>query len=243
MDLSYSSFYREELTNVSFTELKRLLEWLNHKGTTSTIIGGWAVWVYEEGLGSRDIDIVIPNLSLTGEEYRKEYFEKNDYIARSLNYQVKYFEKIIPGTIENIIVDIFDGDKEREEMYDLNVKFHWGWMLEFREQKNIGGLEIFVPKRELLIIIKIIAALSRSKEYDALENARLPAKIWKDYRDIAALSFRKELDKSFLEEYVTKSNLGQYMDDFVSKYRRDAYRDILTDIGLSYEEILPIFKI
>ncbi len=216
---------------------------MNQKNVNTAIIGGWAVWAYTQGLGSRDIDIVIPSLSLHSEKYRKEYFENNGYETRSINYQVKYFEKSISGTTDTIIVDVFDGDKEREEMYDLDVKFHWGWMLQFKERKNAGGLEFFVPKRELLIVNKIIAALSRIKEYDALGNSRLPPKIWKDYRDIASLSIRKELDKPFLKECVIKSNLGQYLDEFVSRYRRDAYADIRNDLNFSYEEIQSIFKI
>lgn len=216
---------------------------MNSKGVNTTIIGGWAVWTYTQGMGSRDIDIVIPNLSLNSDEYRKEYFEKNGYNARSISYQVKFFEKSIPGTDDTFIVDVFDGDKERVEMYELDVKFHWGWMLQFQQKMNVDGLEIFVPKRELLIVAKIIAALSRIKEYDALGNSRLPAKIWKDFRDVASLSIRQVLDRPFLKEYVEKSNLGQYLGDFVSRYRRDAYEDIRSDLSFSPEEIQAIFKI
>jgi hypothetical protein len=241
--MSFDSLYREEITGISFKELKIILEWINLRGEIPTVIGGWAVWAYDRGMGSRDIDMVIPNLSSSSEEYRK-YFEKNGYDSKSLNYQIKKFEKHLPGIQnETITVDVFDGNAERDDLDGIGVKFHWSWMLQFREKINIEEMSMFVPKRELLIVNKVIAALSRISEYFNFEKPHLPGKIWKDYRDIAALTIRKDLDNQFFKEYIKKSNLEEHLDDFLSYYRRENYKGILQDLKFSFEEIQSIFKI
>lgn len=45
-------------------------------------LGGWAVYAYEGGIGSRDIDIVM-----TGEEDAVQHLEKGFFLGR--NYEVK----------------------------------------------------------------------------------------------------------------------------------------------------------
>ena len=48
----------EILAEESFEELKELLRWFSHSGPVPTLIGGWAVWLYNSYFGSVDIDIV-----------------------------------------------------------------------------------------------------------------------------------------------------------------------------------------
>ena len=57
-----SNFYDDEITKESFQELRRFLSWMNMRGSYPTIIGGWAVFAYEGGIGSRDIDVVMPDV-------------------------------------------------------------------------------------------------------------------------------------------------------------------------------------
>jgi len=54
----------EVLAEESHKELLNLLEWFSHFSLIPTLIGGWAVFVYNSYFGSVDIDLVGPSMRL-----------------------------------------------------------------------------------------------------------------------------------------------------------------------------------
>jgi len=234
-----NNFYDEEITKESFQELKKFLWWMNKRGTYPTIIGGWAVFAYEGGIGSRDIDAVMPDTNSIDQILEDDYFLTNQYLAVKRGFIPDHYKKIIDtknGKVD-IIFDIFNGENQREDTENLGISFHWGWTLEHQEEKQIGDLHLYVPKRELLIITKIIAAVGRTEEFRLSADARLPSKIWKDYRDIAALTIGKEIERKFFDEYVEKSNLGKLVPKFVSGYQDNRYKQVLEEQNGTFDEI------
>ena len=52
----------EVLAGELYEELLNLLEWFSHFSLVPTLIGGWAVFVYNSYFGSVDIDLVGPSV-------------------------------------------------------------------------------------------------------------------------------------------------------------------------------------
>jgi hypothetical protein len=52
----------EVLADESYKELLNLLEWFSHFSLIPTLIGGWAVFVYNSYFGSVDIDLLGPSM-------------------------------------------------------------------------------------------------------------------------------------------------------------------------------------
>lgn len=235
-------FYNEEILTASFKELETFLTFLKGLGKPHPIIiGGWAVYSYKHGLGSRDIDVIMISDADIEQNLLKNYFPVHNIEPRkSFGALIpSYYSKIIKTTNDELDIhfDIFSGDHKREDEEDLGIRFDWNWILQNNIKKEIKGLEIYVPKIELLIITKIIASLGRSKTFDQTGSARLPAKIWKDYRDIAVLTKMANLDSKFYEEYLVKSNVLPLFEKFLAKYKLDEYSDILNDYDITYDEI------
>ena len=238
--MSLDLFYDEESLTASFEELKKLLAFLEKLGTPHpTIIGGWAVYAYEKGMGSRDIDLVMVSEADIIQHLYNHYFPAYNFNVKKIGLIPDHYEKIVETKDgpRDIIVDIFNGEKGWKDEVNLGLNFNWNWTLEFQEPKEIDGLEIIVPKRELLLITKIMAAVARVKENDTAPHYRLPTKILKDYRDVAALTIGKDLELDFYKEYMEKSNGTQYLDGFLARYRDPEYEQFLTALGSNFEEI------
>jgi len=64
-------------------ELKDFSQWYNEKvGYYPLIVGGWAVYCYTRGLGSKDIDVVFPG-SESKHTTLFNYFRTHGYSERS----------------------------------------------------------------------------------------------------------------------------------------------------------------
>ncbi len=241
--MSYDD-YDEEFTDVSLDELKKFLEWMNvKKGTYPIIIGGWAVYAYKQSLGSKDIDVVMPTDKDVSDILLKEYFPVRGYkVKKDKFFNPKYYVKEIEdnGRTKEIIVDVFIGSFSKKDEEGFGIKFHWKEVLEYRELKEIEGLSLYVPKRELLIFLKIIASLERTSKYDKTGDVNIHSKIWKDYHDIAILVSLKELDTKLLKKFLDESNVQQYVGKFLIKYKTE-YPKILDDLSMKYQDIEKCF--
>lgn len=239
MECLSKNFYDQKILDASFNELKIFIEWMNNKKIIPTVIGGWAVWTYEQEMFSHDIDVVMPNKSSINNLLIKDFFPQNNYIPVKSGGKPKYFVKEVQ--IEGkpmIFFDYMDGSKQRSDSGNLGINAHWGWTLKFYEKKYINNLQLHVPKRELLIITKIIAALSRIESSLNTRDFRINSKIWKDYHDVAILSLKKSLDKEFLKEYLEKANVTQHFSRFISRYQDPEYDiTILKKFGADFSEI------
>ena len=232
--LSYTD-YTKEVTDESLQLLKNFLNLVKEKGVEVVIIGGWAVEAFKKGPGSKDIDIVLRS----GRDMEKlssdDFFSDNTFDEMQQGWPVRFEKQIfVNGEEKTIICEIFNAELEREDYEKRGIRIHWNLTYQFREQREIDGLQIFVPKRELLIILKIIAAVDRYARFDRTQNNKLPSKIWKDYRDIAVLCLNEKLDKEFLQKYITETNLIPHMAKFIFRYK-DEYKEILDNLGTTPE--------
>jgi len=242
--MSYED-YDKKFTDSSFDELKKFLKWMNEKkGVYPIIIGGWAVYAYKKALGSKDIDVVMPTNKDHNNILLQEYFPSRGFtVKKDMYFNPKYYVKEIKdGDItKEIIVDSFIGEFSKEDEEGLGIKFHWKTVLENQELKEIDGLSLYVPKRELLILLKVIAALERTSKYDKLADEQILSKIRKDYHDVVVLISIQNLDKELLKKFLEDANVNKYIDRFLVKYKTD-YQDILKDLKISYDDIENCFK-
>ena len=232
--------YDKRITDASFQILEKFLELINKKGIQSVIIGGWATEAFKEGIGSKDIDVVMLTDGDTQKLLSEKFFDDEETEQIQQVYPLRYEKQIeVAGTPRTIVCDIFNGENYREDYEELGIHIHWNLTHKFKEQRKIRNISAWVPKRELLIILKIIAAVDRSARLDSKfdDDENLESKIWKDYRDVAVLASGQTLDKAFLKKYITESGLGKYMDTFLSRYRQKRHEEVLDEIGTSPEDM------
>lgn len=184
-------------------------------------------------MGSRDIDIVMTSEEDAIQELHNNFFPKYNYTVKKRGFFPVHWSKTVttPDGPEEIIVDIFYGTKKWIDDTNMGLEFDWGWALEFQEELQMNGMEIIVPKREILIITKMMAAVARSRLYRQDFHWRLPPKISKDYLDVARLTVGQSLDRSFYEQYVQKSKAGVYVNDFLTGYEDPKHGRILAELG------------
>ena len=233
--MSYTD-YRKEVTDESLKLLKHFLELVKAKKVDVVLIGGWAVEAFKKGPGSKDIDLVLKNNVEIEKLGSDDFFSANSLDEVQQGWPLKYTKNInVEGENKEIICEIFNAELERQDYEKLGIKFHWGLTHQFCEPRKIDDLEVIVPKRDLLIISKIIAAVDRSANYDRTGKVTMPSKIWKDYRDIAVLCYKENLDKDFLKKYIKQSGLLPHMKKFLFKYRQGEYKEILDKLGTTPE--------
>jgi hypothetical protein len=240
--LSYDD-YVKEITDVSFDLLKKFLKMMEGKGIQPIIIGGWAVEAFKKSKGSKDIDIVIRG-SDVDKLLSDSFFEEGGMDEVQQGWPLHHEKKIsVHGKEKTIICDIFNSDVPREDYEKRGITLHWNLVPQFQESRNIEGIPVLVPKRELLIITKIIAAVDRLARYDRTGHVNLISKILKDYYDIAVLiNLDQELDKEFLKKYIKAVNLTQHMNKFLLGYKQD-YRRTLDEVGITFEKIESALKV
>ncbi len=209
--------YKEEIVSQSVQELQKLTKWQKeNQDTWSTIIGGWAVWTYyEKSFGSRDIDMVLPIDDSKRNEIINSYFPDNGIDAKpkdSFGAEIYYAKDItFRGGNDEIVFDLFYPEKPRPDPDNLGVFVDWKWMFDFCKEQPIGN-ECFieVPDPELLLPIKIVAALSRIEELRRTSNpTRKLSKIWKDYYDIAILTKYVDFNQEQLVRHMTNIGINE----------------------------------
>lgn len=232
--------YDKETVDASFKLLKRFLNLMDGKGVSPVIIGGWATEAFKEGIGSKDIDIVVRNDAELGKLLSEKFFDEDvEQIVQT--YPLRHKKQIkVNGRPRTIICDIFHAEYQRDDYEGLGIKIHWSLTHRFKESRKIRNVPVFVPKRELLIILKIIAAVDRSAKLDKKggdDDENLQSKIWKDYRDVAVLTVNQKLDREFLKKHIAESHLLRYMEGFVSRYKQRDNKAVLDELGSSPKEI------
>ncbi|OGZ17584.1 MAG: hypothetical protein A2V72_02285 [Candidatus Nealsonbacteria bacterium RBG_13_37_56] len=166
-------YYQDLITQKSFEILQNL-----KRKYDFILIGGWAVFLYNQALKSKDIDIIIEYDEL--EKIKKDFdLNKNERLKR---YEIKTDE-----------LDI-----------DLYLPFYSNLGLPAEEIKNyLNNLEgFFVPKPEILLILKQTAYLSRLAS----------PKGNKDKIDIIGL-LNLDLDFKFYKNILKKYNLEDYLEE------------------------------
>ncbi len=225
-----SDDYGTEIISQSMVELQELTKWQKvHQGEWTTVIGGWAVWAYyQESFGSRDIDIVLPEDAVKRVEITDTYFPAHKIEKKFEDpFQTKYhYGKYIttPTGNDEIIFDLFYPENPRPDPDGLGVTVDWKWMSEFSKEQPIeNDVFIQVPDPELLLPVKMVAALSRIEELQRTDNReRKQSKIWKDYYDVAILVKHVDFNQEHLLGHMnrigfTRDLVTRFLDGYVPR--------------------------
>lgn len=241
------TIYDKDTTDASFQLLKKFLDLMKQKNIQIIVIGGWATEAYREGIGSKDIDIVMSNDADVTKLLSENFFDDDIYQIQQI-YPIRRKKKISTNNATRTIVcDIFSAEYPRDDYEGLGIKIHWNLVQKFKESHEIRGIPVLVPKRELLIILKIIALVDRAERLDKKGNEDddedLESKILKDYRDIAFLVADQKLEKDFLKKYITESRLKPHMEKFLSRYKQSSNKEVLDSLGITPQYVETALKV
>lgn len=181
--------YSEEVTQESYREIERLAPWARARGPRFFLIGGWAAWHYHRGLGSRDIDIVLPHQWIL-ERFLEEYYRENGYVADGGPFARSYRKPVQVGDrTEYIEIDAAQIDQGPPFKEDQQVKLPYTLLEDNCGAWTIGKEAVLVPTPELLLLQKVKAYRDRSWELShrllsPVESQFLRGKVRKDAYDI-----------------------------------------------------------
>ncbi|MCL6088742.1 MAG: hypothetical protein M1530_01090 [Candidatus Marsarchaeota archaeon] len=208
--------YDPSITMPSLEELKVFALWYNQKiGNYPVIVGGWAVYFYTKGLGSKDIDVVFAG-DAAKHQTLFAYFLSHGFIEKPQGlFETCFVKEItVDGKPVEIIVDatsqgrtiIFEGRKAR---------LPWAWAFKHSQEYRVGESTVLIPEAELLLVYKLGAILGRNdclKAGQRVEYYR--SKIWKDVVDVIGLSALK-LDAAKVREFLKLSGLDEFSGDIM----------------------------
>lgn len=217
--------YRKEITSVSFTELKELTRYLNKVFKYSPlVIGGWAVYYYTRGLGSLDIDLVMPSKQSIV-TYIGNYCKTHGYKETSARFRANY-KKIIQAEneVKTIDLDIFCF-KDKNTLAE-NEQIEVPWVLgdkNFEEWCMEENVTARVPEKEVLLLYKVQALRGRTHKLrhalisEALRN-RMQSKIWKDKQDIQNL-LKLELNQEKLNHLLKETGFKELFEKTINELK------------------------
>jgi len=175
-------------------ELKRFVDWMSKLfGYSVIIIGGWAKFLHVGGRGSRDIDVVLPDLAVD-KGIAETFFRDSGYLSEG--FLVKNFFKVVETANgpEKVYFDVFvmrDGNF----VEGTNIELPWSLIETHSVRKDLEGTEVRVPTIELLTMYKVKAFHDRSVRMARGEDTiKLRAKLPKDQEDILELISAKDFD-------------------------------------------------
>jgi hypothetical protein len=237
-------FDDDAITEESRKELTKFLEYMSKMGYIPTIIGGWAVWSLVGETMSQDIDAVIYDEDTYYRFIEDKYFQDRHYEQWGKGSELAYWAKKVidkNGKIQQIRFDVVFAN-EPQIIRKLKIVKDWSLIIKNQQQVSFDGLTIYIPIIELLIVLKIIAALER-REDQKLESrpdiiSWFEGKIEKDYLDIAWLIKKKKLEKKLLKEFYIKTKLQPHLSKFINGYRDAGYEErILKRVQIEFNTI------
>ncbi|MFQ6076515.1 MAG: hypothetical protein ACE5Z5_10340, partial [Candidatus Bathyarchaeia archaeon] len=193
------------------------LRWFAKSGPTPTLIGGWAVWMYNSYLGSVDIDIVGPGLEgsfdLVIERY--EQIHRYERVRRNLlGLEYVYRKPVLRGSrlVGYVEIDACSFETDTGRFHEDTEK-----SLPYRlcaDPKLVREITLdrdavcFIPKKGLLFLYKLKA--ERDRSYDLRirgaimsveRRSWLEAKLSKDRSDLIALLDPQPKKRAVMEEF------------------------------------------
>ena len=115
---------------------------MKSKNIQTVVIGGWATEAYKEGIGSKDIDVVMQNEGDVQKLLSENFFDQDSVEQVEQIYPLTYKKTInVKGNEQTIICDIFNAEHPRTDFEYLGIRIHWNLTYEFREQKTIRNIQ------------------------------------------------------------------------------------------------------
>ncbi len=205
--------YDNSITDLSLRELGEFAGWYNkHVGNHPVIVGGWAVYCYTGGLGSKDIDVVFME-SKAMDQTLFAYFSSHGYGERRrghFGFDSEFVKVVDTGKQKvDILIDavsskrtiIFEGKKAR---------LPWSWTMKHNVEHKIENSTMYIPTIELLMAYKLGAVFGRNIELrTGIDTTYYRSKLWKDVHDIVSLT-GLEMDAGKVEKFLSESGLSEH---------------------------------
>ena len=221
----------EILAEESYRELLKLLDWFSLHGPLPTLIGGWAVFVYNSYAGSVDIDLVGP--SMKGQFLdlieRFERVHKYEGVKRGPLGVERTFRKSIiknekpKGYVE---IDVCTFESNAASFHEnLEKKLPYALCGDLKLIRKVAlneKCEVYVPRKCLLFLYKLKALRDRAFDLKtkgvmlgAERRIWLQSKLIKDGSDLIALLdpdprryiIKENLDFHLLKQLIEKHDL------------------------------------
>ena len=208
------------MTDLSFQELGRFAKWMNRFiGYSPSIIGGWAVHFYNpEGLGSTDIDVVLPDRNAR-DRVMTAYLAANGYKLRKRAFgESEWVKELVAGErrIEHYldICTLQDGNP----VHGRELEVPWSIAILDQRKVRIGDSELFIPRPEPLLILKLKAAWDRAHDISAGGGTPyLRDKLGKDRFDILSLILKTRVDALKVRRLASANGFVECARDALSR--------------------------
>lgn len=183
----------------SFDVLKRIVKGQIKHGYSIYLIGGWAVWVYNPYMKSKDIDFIVQ---------KPESWKLANFL---LSLGFKETAKVLQ---KRGFAMLWDTDKIEIDVYDERIeKIRIGELIPGAVTKRLNGLQVRVVSPTNLFILKAVTALERLGT----------AKGEKDISDLLALLDKRAEEVDF-NKVNQKVNLKDVLKILLPDYRLVAKR-------------------
>ena len=188
-------------------------------GYSPSIIGGWAVHFYNPGgLGSTDIDVVLPDRTAR-DKVVTAYLATNGYVLRKRAFgESEWVKEFMVGekNIDHYLDICTLQDKNLVHGRDIEVP----WAIAMADQKKVrvGKSELFIPAPEPLLLLKLKAAWDRS--FDIASGGGTPYlrdKLAKDRFDILSLLVKCRINAEKMSRMAAECRFGECARDALSR--------------------------
>ena len=234
--------YDPTITDPSLEELKEFALWYNEKiGNYPVIVGGWAVYFYTKGLGSKDIDVIFAGAAAKNATLLA-YFHSHGFRTRSQSlFDYEFYKELkAKGQTLEIIIDA--ASQERVITFEgRKARLPWAWAFKHSIKHEVGKATVYIPELELLVVYKLGAILGRNDYIKAGDRvAHYRAKIWKDVYDVMNLC-ALELDAGKVRKFLKESGLDEFAADIL-QIMEDNFNDETRSLmpGASLDKIRNI---
>ncbi|MBN1389118.1 MAG: hypothetical protein JXA22_00590 [Candidatus Thermoplasmatota archaeon] len=200
-------------------------QWMNELiGYYPTIIGGWAVFMYNQrGFGSRDIDVVIPTREMKGRVIDR-YLANNGYQVRKKAFgEMEWIKELEAGNPDSITYLDVCTLEDRNVVHGKDLEIPWKIAHDHQVLKELNGTKIYIPAPEALLTLKVKAAWDRN--YDIQISGGTPFlldKVRKDRFDIISLFKNCNIDKDKIVTIVNDHKFNDPFKDAVAKAISDS---------------------
>ena len=212
--------YQSKWTDLSFKEMINFSRWMNKIfGYHPTIIGGWAVYMYNSnGFGSRDIDVIIPTRDMR-DRVITQYLTSNGYQIKDVAFGEKeWIKELEPGNPDSItyldICTLEDGNP----VHGRDLEVPWNIAMKWQRDIENNGIVFSIPSPEPLLVFKVKAAWDRNHDINITGGTPfLKDKVLKDRFDIISLLLNCKLDLDVLKEILVETRFRECFIDSILK--------------------------
>lgn len=198
----------EPIARESLDELKVIFSWVKERESSLTepitvLVGGWAVYCYNNYWGSVDIDLITNN---TTKKSLKRYLVLERGYQKDIDSSNSVFKRTVNG---DVVIDLANRGSDRFEgsMEKLELSIVDGLI----EDRPLEDQEVTVPARSVLLMMKFKAAWDRCWRLDngkSGDPSRDMNKMIKDHSDILALldpkKGGKDVDIMLMGDYFSR---------------------------------------